>query len=1449
MLAQGAGVRLHRALGAGRPLATTYDIAFLRQLMQQSIAEKAQAMQCLQLIDEKAQQGQAVTALQVAVHLRLVDPATAQQVDAQTREELRRQHQSGVTQVPNVTSGVFRAPQLPPLPAAVTQSGMFRGGSGVIPAPAGLPPMSGAPPAGTGSGVHRASGVLAAPPPPPSLAAPPPPPSVRSAPPTPGAGPPPPRPGPPPAPASPAPGGAIADFEPGELTMGDLSFVPGRPPAPAGAPPPGPEDEFYDLSENGVGLDDFQTGPKVGRGPVGTSYEGRRKSDGARTVVKVISRRFGQHPAVLAEVIADVRAWVGFRHPNVAGTLALGICNERQVVVFERARGEPVAAALAAGRPLEPRKALRVVFDVAQAVAAAHERGLFVGDISAAKVYFDGQRGQLTDLGFARAACLASGFGQYGMRFGHPAYLAPEVLQEGLERPTAATDVYALGVLFYAMVCGRLPFEGEGVALLRNHLEKPLPPPPPDVTFSTAVAALILRMTAKSPAQRLPDARTVVAAITQMLEGKPVTALAPPGRPASGTSLAISAHDWGEKSKQVDHKGRSNDWSVSKIEKAPTVGPADLSDVAPALGADPSGRTASVTGRLPAELVDDAAVATVPGGPKLGEKLGRGTVGTTYEAQVQGAPVPVVVKVVSKKFGKHPDLVRRMLEAVRAAAAVAHPGVVRAIKAMNVAGRDMVVFERVAGARSLRQALARGPLPEAEALAHVRALAEALRAAHAAGVAHGDVRPEKVLVGADGRARLADLGLAEAAGLGAGFGRYGLPFGHPAYLAPEVLQERRRAPDVRTDVYALGILLYELLTGRQPFQGADARATLVKHFDEPIPPPPDGVTVSYEAAELILRMTAKGPAQRLADFDAVLAGVDGVLGAAAAAPGSQEEPGASSGLDVPELDDFDMSDDAALSADEWGKKSMDLSMPSGEWDPKKIEDAPKVGPDEWSPDDSEDEQATVNPALAAAIAAAGGDEAAGPAAKAAGGTATATKAPAAKADKRAAATKGASGKHKRPAAAAAGPRAAGNPRQLALAGGGIALLLVVMAVFALSGGKQKPGPNVAQGGSGDGGGVDRPPPPPPPAPTGPTPEELAAQREELLARARRLASDALELVRSQRLREASEALARAPREVLADAEASRGILEARTELDRAVSARLERELGEVDALLDAERFDDAQGVAGRIASWHPAPDTDAARAGVARVAERRSARNAVVEGLAHDDPIDAASGRMVLGERLRGWSATRCELFHGGGVVATWADPDGGLAEDLVVLSGPPPVVEPGEDGRSVLKLRPAPGKPVVLWLRALPLTQVVDVTVQAVRPPGAKVGRFAIVAGMRPNFERGVGVDWGHQPVELVAKQGDGRLTALLTTGTSPEVPEGQAMRVRLLAGAPEGGSAAVGVGGALGPEGAPAKVGRTHRVEARRLAGVVGLYAEGAEVWVRTLEVRGLVDPSALQ
>lgn len=651
---------------------------------------------------------------------------------------------------------------------------------------------------------------------------------------------------------------------------------------------------------------DFRIGAKLGRGPLGASYAAQLTASGTPVVLKVITSRFGEHPALLKQVLGDLGAWSSFRHINAAGPVSLSTYEGRDVALFELAPGKPLDRWLKERGPFDARAAVRVVRDVALALAAAHAQGLACGDVRAAKVYFDGQRAVLADLGQARGSCLAAGLGAVGMHFGHPDALAPEVFPARLEAPTPACDVYALGVLLYELLVGAPPYRGEPKAALRQHIEAPLPPVPV-VQASPALARFLGRLVAKAPEERFADGAAVLEALHALVGGagqapgappasppspaRPGTpaagtpAAARPATPAAGTPLAgapmLTSTIWRNVAQQLEAAAPPPTWTAERIDRAAPVGPdlpsaertttmrlpkqlmpsmtADDSGAGSAFGSGTGSGAGSGSGAAKAGEGDDDRK---PSAIKLGRKLGQGPVGSSYQGELKDHPQPVAVKVISQRFTKYPELLKRILDAMHRAEGMIDPRVVGVLRVLHVAGRDAAVSELAAG-RTLREVLrAKGRLPSREALELLKDLALALQQGRGRELSHGDLRPEKVFVAEGQPARLADFGFAEASGLGANFGQYGVPWGHPDYLAPEVVQEPTRPPDFQTDCYALGILAYEVLTGRPPFVGATPREVLKAHLQAPLPPPPKEAGVAAPLGELLLRLTAKDPRRR-----------------------------------------------------------------------------------------------------------------------------------------------------------------------------------------------------------------------------------------------------------------------------------------------------------------------------------------------------------------------------------------------------------------------------------------------------------------------------------------------------------------------------------------------------------------------------------------------------------
>lgn len=246
-------------------------------------------------------------------------------------------------------------------------------------------------------------------------------------------------------------------------------------------------------------------------------------------------------------------------------------------------------------------------------------------------------------------------------------------------------------------------------------------------------------------------------------------------------------------------------------------------------------------------------------------RVARGGMATVYVAIDRRLDRRVAVKVMHPALAEDADFVVRFHREAKAAARITHPNVVSVTDQGSDAGLVFLVMEYVAG-RTLRSLLReRGRLTPAQALEIYEPVSAALAAAHAAGLVHRDVKPENVLLADDGRVQVADFGLARAVAASSLTATTGLLMGTVAYLAPEQVAGEA-APDPRADVYAAGIVLFEMLTGSPPHDGETPLAVAYKHLHADIPAPSrlvPGTPAVLDA--LVADATARDPRRRPAD--------------------------------------------------------------------------------------------------------------------------------------------------------------------------------------------------------------------------------------------------------------------------------------------------------------------------------------------------------------------------------------------------------------------------------------------------------------------------------------------------------------------------------------------------------------------------------------------------------
>ena len=249
------------------------------------------------------------------------------------------------------------------------------------------------------------------------------------------------------------------------------------------------------------------------------------------------------------------------------------------------------------------------------------------------------------------------------------------------------------------------------------------------------------------------------------------------------------------------------------------------------------------------------------------EPLGEGGMGTVYAVRHVKLDRRFAMKVLRRDLADDADLAARFLQEAKATAAIAHPSVV-AITDFGTMddGSPYFVMELLAGETLATRIRARGPLAPAAAIGIAKRIAVALSASHAANVIHRDLKPDNVFLvgksagkGAEEDIRIVDFGAAKIVG-GSKLTRPGIVFGTPYYMSPE--QASGEAIDGRADVYSLGVLLFEMLTGRVPFEADTYMGVLTKHIFEA--PPPLVLSSGSELGELegiLMRALQKHPAR------------------------------------------------------------------------------------------------------------------------------------------------------------------------------------------------------------------------------------------------------------------------------------------------------------------------------------------------------------------------------------------------------------------------------------------------------------------------------------------------------------------------------------------------------------------------------------------------------------
>jgi predicted Ser/Thr protein kinase len=273
---------------------------------------------------------------------------------------------------------------------------------------------------------------------------------------------------------------------------------------------------------------------------------------------------------------------------------------------------------------------------------------------------------------------------------------------------------------------------------------------------------------------------------------------------------------------------------------------------------------------------------------ELEELLGSGGMSDVFRARDNQLDRRVAIKILHERYAGDPEYLARFRTEARSVARLSHPNIVTVIDRGDDAGRQYIVFEHVDG-ENLKELVQRsGRLPVRRAIELALAVADGLAFAHQEGLVHRDVKPQNVLLSREGEVKVTDFGIARSLEVEHGVTQTGTVIGTGEYLAPEQASGKPISP--ATDVYSLGVVLWEMLAGEVPFKGENFVAVALRHVNEPVPSlreiRPD---VSSRLAAAVERSLAKDSAHRFPSMAALASELRACL-----AEGEAEVPAAES---------------------------------------------------------------------------------------------------------------------------------------------------------------------------------------------------------------------------------------------------------------------------------------------------------------------------------------------------------------------------------------------------------------------------------------------------------------------------------------------------------------------------------------------------------------------------
>ncbi len=610
---------------------------------------------------------------------------------------------------------------------------------------------------------------------------------------------------------------------------------------------------------------------ELGKGGMGVVYKAYDPMIDRDVAIKVISEEALDLTDTLERFYREARSAGKLSHENIGIIYDVGEIEGKPYIVMEFLDGPDLRDLIDEKKPLTVMEKLHIAKSICQGLQYAHKAGIVHRDIKPEniKVLADGKV-KIIDFGIAKPT--SSNLTQEGTRVGTPAYMSPEQIKgEAIDH---RSDIFAFGVLLYELLTGTKPFDGEYVTIMYKITHEE----PPELTldeqsFITDLQEIIHKSLAKNIDERYADCAQIIQALHMAMN---------------------KSHDESALRNQLIGEGKlllDADKTAAALEKFNKI-----------LSFMPDDEEVL---NLRQECMDNMGTMETPQTQKkvrvgqtithykLLQELGEGGMGIVFKAKDLNLDRTVAIKFLSSDLLFNPAAIKRLKLEARAASNLDHPNVCTIYEFNETEDGKLFISMAYYDGDNLAKKIRGKKLPPAEAVDITLQIAAGLSQAHAKGIVHRDIKPANIIITPDNVVKILDFGIAKQAGM-TRITKPGMTLGTLTFMSPE--QVSGAEVDHRSDIWALGVLTYRLVTGKYPFTGKDDTATLhsivKKKF---IPATQVDASIPAELDRVLTRSMQKNAAERYQTIQEFADDLKKVTGAGAAVPPVQKKKAAANG--------------------------------------------------------------------------------------------------------------------------------------------------------------------------------------------------------------------------------------------------------------------------------------------------------------------------------------------------------------------------------------------------------------------------------------------------------------------------------------------------------------------------------------------------------------------------